>query len=381
MKILLVSLPSVHAVRWSNQLLGQGWEIYWFDILNRGRGDFHPEIIQIVNWKRNKIPFKGKSFLNKNFSKLYNKIQPLLEITIAEFLNDFIEKKEIEVIHSFEMQSCSYPLLPILLKKEKIRWIYSCWGSDLYFYKDVKNHRIKIKQCLKRIDAIFTDCKRDNHIAQELGFKGKLLGVFPGGGGYNLENENLDKTYDKRNAIIVKGYQNTFGRAYNVLNAFNLAKESLTAFDLIVFSASKNISQIILSIQDKFNSITIYNKTEEISHQNFLDIMGTSFLYIGNSISDGIPNTLLEAMIMGVYPLQSNPGGATQEYLKDGFNGRLIIEPENSEHIALIIDDIIKNKDSLEQAIIHNQSIMRDLERVKVTQEVKKAYNRFITTL
>ncbi len=378
MKILLVSLPSIHAVRWSNQLIGQGWEIYWFDILSRGRGDFHPDVTQIINWKKNKILFKGKTFLKNNLPNFYTGLQGILEITIEEFLSNFLDQEGIQIVHSFEMQSCSYPLLSVLTERKHIKWIYSCWGSDLYFYRNIKSHLYQIEKCLSRIDALFTDCQRDKTIARELGFIGRFLGIFPGGGGYNLDNNTTDLSIKDRNSIIVKGYQNDFGRAVEVLKAFSLTQVSLTNFDLVIFSAGQDVMDVIPSICYNFKSVIVFRKDNTMSQQDILKIMGASFLYIGNSISDGIPNTLLEAMLMGVYPLQSNPGGVTEELVTDGINGRLICEPEDSEHIALLIDQIIESRDSLESAIIHNKRMMKHLERNKITKEVIEAYKRFI---
>ena len=45
----------------------------------------------------------------------------------------------------------------------------------------------KIQKVLKRIDFLHTDNQRDYNIAKQLGFKGKHVGVIPGGGGYNLD--------------------------------------------------------------------------------------------------------------------------------------------------------------------------------------------------
>ena len=52
--------------------------------------------------------------------------------------------------------------------------------------------------------------------------------------------------------------------------------------------------------------------------------MSKSFVYIGNSISDGMPNTMLEAMTMGAFPIQSNPGGVTEEIVENEVNGLLL---------------------------------------------------------
>jgi glycosyltransferase involved in cell wall biosynthesis len=42
---------------------------------------------------------------------------------------------------------------------------------------------------------------------------------------------------------------------------------------------------------------------------------------------------MLEAMIMGALPIQTNPGGATSEWVDHGVNG-LILPSSSPEHIA-----------------------------------------------
>ena len=37
MKILFISMPSVHVSRWIENLDDSKYELFWFDILNRGK--------------------------------------------------------------------------------------------------------------------------------------------------------------------------------------------------------------------------------------------------------------------------------------------------------------------------------------------------------
>ena len=59
--------------------------------------------------------------------------------------------------------------------------------------------------------------------------------------------------------------------------------------------------------------------------------MGKSGIHIANSISDGMPNALLEAMGMGAFPIQSNPGKVSEEVITHGKNG-FLIEDQNDEY-------------------------------------------------
>ena len=88
-----------------------------------------------------------------------------------------------------------------------------------------------------------------------------------------------------------------------------------------------------------------------------------------------MPNTLLEAIIMGVFPIQSNPGGATAEIIEDGKNGLLIHDPENSDEIAMLLKKAIDSPEMLKSAItINTQKIKPRLKRNHIKEQVLNQY-------
>lgn len=336
MKILLISIPSVHAIRWIENLKEAGHELFWFDVLNRGNIGVSTELTQIVNWKKRKLPYiKGEHFLRKKIPSLYYNIQSLLEITIKEKLEEIILNIKPDIVHSFEMQSCSYPILNTMQKFPKLKWIYSCWGSDLYYYKNFKNHNKKIKEVLNRVNFLHTDCYRDYRIAKELGFNGNYLGVIPGGGGFKLSEFNkLKIPINDRNVILVKGYEHKFGRAINVLKALSLLSKEIVDYKVIVFGAHQKVIDFIT--ENKLN-FQVFDRNG-LSHNEIIELMGKAKIYIGNSTSDGMPNTLLEAIIMNAFPIQSNPGNVTSEIIKNEVNGLLINKPEDVSDVKSQIE-------------------------------------------
>lgn len=355
MRILFVSMPSIHTIRWIENLTDTNHELYWFDVLGKGNLDSNAKMIQFVNWKKRKLPyFKGEYLLQKKVPKLYSKIQPFLEVTANEKLEQIINEIQPDLIHSFEMQSCSYTILKTMDKFPTMKWLYSCWGSDLFYYKNQTSHLQKIKEVLNRIDYLHTDCERDFKIANQLGFNAKYLGVIPGGGGYNLNKfEKFIKPFEKRNIILVKGYHHVFGRALKVIKALEEIKKDLNNFEIIVFGTHQIVQDYITKNNLPFK---VYDRNA-LKHEDVLKLMGQTVIYIGNSISDGIPNTLLEAMIMGAFSIQSNPGGVTEEIINNE-NGLLIKNPENILEIKLLIQKAIQNKEMMKSAVINNKLLV-----------------------
>lgn len=345
MKILFVSIPSIHAIRWIENLKDEPHELFWFDILDSGNIEISDDIKikKITSWKKRKIKYiRGEYFLRKKVPIIYTKIQSYLETTIDEQLAKTIKDIKPDIVHSFEMQSCSYPILETMLKYPKITWAYSCWGSDLFYYQNFKIHKKKIEKVLKRIQILHTDCNRDYLLAKKMGFKGAFSGVIPGGTGYDLKLlEVYKQPIKERKIILVKGYEHTFGRALNVLKALHLLNDFLNDYKVVVFAAHKKVIDFVNINKFPFKVI----EKDSLTHIETLKLMGKSKIYIGNSISDGMPNTLLEALVMNAFPIQSNPGNVTSEVIEHGVNGLLINEPNDVEHIKNIIFKVL-NKDS-----------------------------------
>ena len=374
MRILFISMNSIHAQRWIANVDNDHQELYWWNSSSTEKMDLPQNVTQITDWQKRKIKYiPGEYFLRKKLPWVYDKIEPFLQVTIAEQLENLIQKIQPDVIHSFEMQSCSYPLVEVLNKHKNIPWIYSCWGSDLYYFQNIKSHKLKIQQVLQRVNFLQTDCNRDIAIAKALGFQGTSLEVIPGGGGFNLDAiPNKKLPINERKIILVKGYENKFGRALNVIKALSELKEITSNYDVVLFACHPIV---IDYVKNNVLPFTVLSK-EGLSHQEVLELMGKSLIYIGNSISDGIPNTLLEAIVMGAFPIQSNPGGATQEVLSTD-NGLLIENPDSVFEIKALILKALTGAIDLDKAFIFNEKLAKtklDLDSNK--QKINKIYSQ-----
>jgi glycosyltransferase involved in cell wall biosynthesis len=118
--------------------------------------------------------------------------------------------------------------------------------------------------------------------------------------------------------VAVKGYEQPFGRALMALRAIDLGAEQLRQFSFEVFSATPKVRKEAARIaREKHLSINVlpYVPNEEI-----VALMGRSRFAVGVSASDGVPNAMLEAMIMGALPIQTNTA-ALDGWIENGVNG------------------------------------------------------------
>ncbi|GAB2778729.1 hypothetical protein GCM10010465_26660 [Actinomadura fibrosa] len=372
---------SNHFFNWTEQLKDSGFEIHWIDVFDSNtfvkKIDF---VHQITGW-RNRWDYPGRYWVKNRATMVDKAINFLNQRKLSNVVAEKIQEIKPDVVQSFVLFSGAFPILKVMKKNPGIKWIYSAWGNDLYFMQNIPEELEKIKATLPYFDYMFADCDRDGQLARNLGFKGTYLGTFPGGGGYNSEfwNESFIP-HDSREVILIKGYQGMLGRAYFIMEALGKIKEVLSPYRIIVFACDPDLEKSVEELGlSKWNNFQVLGK---IPHRKVLKLMGESKIYIGNCISDGMPNTLLEAIVMGAFPIQSNPGGATAELIEHGKNGYLIEDPENAEEIACYIRRAVENRNFVREAVQYsNQNLRPYLERNFIKEKVLKAYHQVETQL
>ena len=362
----MVSMNSIHFVRWTQQLKDSGHDVYWFDILDGSTTERIPWVKKINGWRIKYPNLKGRYFIKEKLPFLYKFLKPLIENSTAKAFEKTLLDVKPDLVHSFVLYISCTPILKVMLKHKNIPWVYSSWGSDLFYFQNEAKYLYDIKKVLPRVDYLFTDCHRDINIAKKYGFKDHVLGVFPGGGGFDFKEANaFINPVTERQVLLVKGYQGRSGKAIQVIKALELISEEIKNYSIVVFGTDPDVENYITKQGLKRTlSIKYFSIKDFLPHNEILKLMGEALIYIGNSNSDGMPNTLLEAMIQGAFPIQSNPGGATAEVIEHGENGLLIEDCEDSNKIAQLIREAINNPNLTNKAFVINQ------------EKIKPNYNR-----
>jgi glycosyltransferase involved in cell wall biosynthesis len=373
MKILLVAIPNHHFFQWTNQLKESGYEVYWFDITD-GSG-----FVERINWVKQfngwklkwKYPFRYR--IKKYFPKLYSFLEKITVNRVEVVFENILNEIKPDIVHSFEMKLSGLPILSVI-NKHKIPFVYSSWGSDMYAYQNLGVTTDNVKSFLNRVDYLITDCNRDFQIAQQLGFTNQFLGVFPGNGGIDIETLFIQSISNRR-TICIKGYDDGVGKALVVIKAIELI-EFDSSIDFLIFSADENVvSYLQKSKYFKQKKVELILRKSFLKNKLLLQKLGSCLLYIGNSTSDGMPNSLLEAMGMGVFPIQSNPGKVTEEVITHGINGFLIENPNEVVAIASLIKTAIENQELRAKAQEYNVSfVQKNYNRAMLRNKIINLY-------
>jgi len=216
-------------------------------------------------------------------------------------------------------------------------------------------------------------------LAKKFGFTGKVLPIIQAAGGFNFSYINSiynNVPTSKRNKIVLKGYQNWAGRALVGLRALELCGDILLDYQIIILLPNPDVLLAAKLFSEK-NKIQIEIIPNGTPHDDILRIYNSARIFIGLSISDGVPNSLLEAMVMGAFPIQSFTSCA-DEWIIDGVSG-FLVPPEDSDKVAEAILKALTNDSLVDNAAEINWKTANErLDYSELKQKTIDSYKRII---
>jgi hypothetical protein len=380
MRILVVAMAdSIHTARWLNQVADQGWDIHLFPSTDT-MGDVHPELDRRVvshsgylHWKsgiRKNDPAWGNA-ISRGAEWAARKILPRVRSDQrTAYLARLVDRLRPDVVHSMEIQRAGY--LTLEVRKRAGRrfppWIVTNWGSDIYLFGRLSEHEHRIREVLRECDYYSCECQRDVALAKMFGLRGKVLPVFPNSGGFDLEEAVRLRSpgpVSRRRKILLKGYQHWAGRALVGLRALERCADSLAGFEVCIHSATDDVV-VAAGLFQRATGIPAMVLPKGTSHQEILSRHGRARISIGLSIGDAISTSLLEAMVMGSFPIQSWTSCA-DEWIEDGRTG-LLVPPDDPEAVEAAIRKALTDDglvDRAEEENLRVAALRLDREQIR----------------
>jgi hypothetical protein len=396
MKLFIVAMAnSVHTARWISLVSDQGWDIYLFP--TNSFTSVHPEM-PVVNicsskilrflvnrYKRKKSTkkFTG-SLLNRDISFFSwgNVIKKFFPERRTKKLLGIIKRIKPDLIHSMHIQEAGYLTLEAKKRYKGTfpKWLVSNWGSELNLFSKISGHKEKIMDVLSNCDYLWGECSNDIKIAEKLGFKGRFLTVIPNSGGIDFEKINRIKkpglTSERRN-IMLKGYQNWAGRALVGLRALERCSDVLKGYRILIYSVDTIDVIIATELFTQKTGIETFVIPLDTSHEEILSYHGSARISIGLSITDAISTSLLEAMVMGSFPIQSDTSCAN-EWFEDSRTG-ILVKPEDPENVEKAIRKALADDDLVNRAAQLNYDMLFSrLEYSKIKNMVVSIYKNLV---
>ncbi|MFQ5616398.1 MAG: glycosyltransferase family 4 protein [Anaerolineales bacterium] len=299
---------------------------------------------------------------------------PLTLAGAGRRLNEIIATIRPDLVHAMRIP---YEGMIAALAQPAVPLLISVWGNDFTLHA-VSNPIMAryTRLALRRADALHTDCHRDLRLGYEWGFeRGKPGVVLPGGGGVQPEifyppDRPQGGKLSPFTIINPRGF-----RAYVHNKAFFkaiplvLKKHPQTRF---LCPTMEGEAQAV----DWMHTANIAHAVElfpKIPRTQMADLFRRAQVAVSPSSHDGTPNTLLEAMACGCFPVAGDIE-SIREWITDGENG-LLVDPANPRAIAEGIVRALENAELRAQAMDHNLRLVAErAEFGRVMREAERFY-------
>lgn len=289
--------------------------------------------------------------------------------TRKERLHRLIESVHPDTVHALEFQNAAYLCSEVINEFGKnFEFIATNWGSDIYHFMNIAEHKVRIEGVLAQADKYSAECVRDYNLATGLGFKGYFLPVIPNSGGF-LSQEIIKprSIASTRRLILVKGYGGYFGRAELVMTALEPILDKLTDYSVFFYSITDDLIPQVIRLQTRYqNRVKFSTVKNPLTYIEIQELFSQARIYIGCSISDGVSTSFLEALVAGAYPIQTSTSCA-DEWVNKGAKAALV--NLNLEEITKEVERALDSDDLVNSAQEKNYEVSRKYLNNEIIQE------------
>ena len=295
-----------------------------------------------------------------------------------------------DIVHTLGFEPASY--LYHVAKKyirtnKKPLWVAQVRGGpDFALYRFLPGWLKKIGNVLKDCDQFIADNNENYQLAQTMGLqpeKISSLGSVPGTGGIDVAA--LSKTWEglpsRRERVIVwpKAYEAPSSKALPVLEALKLAWDKIKPCRIqMLWVVQSEIRMWLQTLPVEIReSCQVYDR---MPREFVLSLLPKARVMLAPSLTDGVPNTMMEAMACGAFPIVS-PLSTITPVVEDEKNV-LFARNLYPHELAKAIERAMADDALVDSAAETNLGLIKRIaDRDKVRVRVNNYYKALVSTL
>jgi glycosyltransferase involved in cell wall biosynthesis len=293
----------------------------------------------------------------------------------ANRLRSFIERVKPDLVHAMRIP---YEGMLAADAYTGIPFAVSIWGNDFTLHApSTRLMSYYTRWTMQVADALHADCQRDIRLAREWGFgKEKPDLVAPGNGGIRTDIFSPPENPVEEPIIINPRGFRPYVRNDVFFKAIPLVLEKQPKAKFI-FALMAGESQALQWIQELGVSHAV-ELLPPLSHSQMAGVFRRAQIVASPSIHDGTPNTLLEGIACGCFPLAGDLE-SIREWITPPENG-LLFDPNEAGSIAEALLTALENKNLRTKAAGLNQDMITARAEYKHNmQRVEEFYSRVVT--
>jgi len=311
-------------------------------------------------------------------TRLRQWLGPLTLPAAAHSLQRILEQVQPDLVHAMRIP---YEGMLAALADPQAPLLISVWGNDFTLHAPATSRMQRLtRQALARADALHADCQRDIRLAYEWGFpKNRPFTVLPGGGGIQLDIFFPPPQDQARPPLVF----NPRGmRAYVRNDVFfqaipRVLKRRPEAHFTCASMAGEAQAERWLQTLEIAPYVTLL---PPMPRPQMADWYRRAQVLVSPSTHDGTPNTVLEGMACGCFPVVGNIE-ALREWITPSVNG-LLVDPADPQALADAIVQALDQPALRQAAAAHNRQLVAErAEYSSVMRQAEQFYEQIVETL
>jgi len=324
-RILFVgAAESSHTHAWIDLLEGSGLNARLFALPHTAPPDDWPVRTYVTAYQNEGRPDPSRRallyptgaaarFAVRNLRRVFRR-ESSPEASAARWLSEVIRRWRPDVIHTLGLNPASYFYAGVRKRfglGGRGLWVVQARGGpDLALHRLVPEHAGRIREVLADCDQFVADNGRNYELALECGLRREALsplGVVPGTGGIDVDA--LARGWKGRpsgRSVVLwpKAYECPQSKALPVFEALKLlGEERLARFEVHMLAMTAETRMW-------FETLPLWLRRlcrtyERVPRGLALELMTGARVMLAPTLSDGVPNSLYEAMAAGAFPVLS----------------------------------------------------------------------------
>lgn len=284
----------------------------------------------------------------------------------ARSLRRIIEEEKPDLVHAMRIPfegmvaADAFGLAPLVV---------SVWGNDFTLHaSSTRTMKHYTEWTMKVATALHADCFRDVRLAREFGFaEDKPALVIPGSGGIKSELFYPAEVATELAVIINPRGFRAYVENASFFKAIPLVLNEIPQAKFIC-TAMANEPQVLQWIEELGigDSVTLLPALPQLE---LAELFRAASIVISPTTHDGTPNSLLEAIACGCFPVAGDIE-SIREWITDGENG-LLVDATKPDQLALAMIRAIRDVPLRQAAKQANQQMIHD--RAEYNNGMEKA--------
>jgi len=275
----------------------------------------------------------------------------------AERLRALLDSIQPDLVHAMRIPYEGM-LAALALEGHQEHLLISVWGNDFTLHAPrTRTLAALTRRAVHRADALHTDCRRDLQLARDWGFnERKPAIVLPGGGGVQIEVFHPPKQPVDAPVLIHPRGLRAYVRNEVIFRALGT-----------VARRRPDIRVLCPAMQGAPQTerwVRRYGLEEQVrllppqSRSAMASLFRQAQIALSITTHDGTPNTLLEALACGCFPIAGDLE-SIREWITNGENG-LLVPPNDPTALADAIMRALNDADLRARAAMINQNLIAE---------------------